>query len=136
MQQKVSSLNETEKLAKQFATSLKPGDVVVLHGDLGAGKTTFTQFVFKALGVKESVTSPTFAILKTYQGKDCLLHHFDAYRITNEEAIEAGFDEIIAEPNSIKFIEWSDNILALLPDDLHKVNIRYLDETSRIFEIE
>ena len=75
MQQKVSSLNETEKLAKQFATSLKPGDVVVLHGDLGAGKTTFTQFVFKALGVKESVTSPTFAILKTYQGKDCLLHH-------------------------------------------------------------
>ena len=68
--------------------------------------------------------------------QDCLLHHFDAYRITNEEAIEAGFDEIIAEPNSIKFIEWSDNILALLPDDLHKVNIRYLDETSRIFEIE
>lgn len=136
MQQKVSGLNGTEKLAKQFATSLKPGDVVVLHGDLGAGKTTFTQFVFKALGVKESVTSPTFAILKTYQGKDYLLHHFDAYRITDEEAIEAGFDEIIAEPNSIKFIEWSDNISALLPDNLRKVNIKYLDETSRIFEIE
>lgn len=135
MKHKVSSLEETEQLAYNFATSLNAGDVVVLHGDLGAGKTTFTQFVFKALGVEEAVTSPTFAILKTYKGK-FILHHFDAYRITNEEAVEAGFDEIISEPNSIKFIEWSDNISALLPKTVRKVNIQYIDDNTRIFEIE
>lgn len=134
MIQTVNSLNQTEQLANKFATSLKPGDVVVLHGDLGAGKTTFTQFVFKALGVKESVTSPTFAILKTYHGK-YVLHHFDTYRITTEEAIEAGFDEILNEPNSIKFVEWSDNVADLLPPVVKKVNINYVDENTRVFEI-
>mgnify|MGYP002523294540 CR=1 FL=1 len=134
MKQKVCSLKETEALANQFAASLKAGDAVVLHGDLGAGKTTFTQFVFKSLGVKESVTSPTFSILKTYQGK-FTLHHFDAYRITTEEAIEAGFDEILSQPDSVKFIEWSENIAALLPKKLIKVNIEYVDENTRTFEI-
>ncbi len=135
MIQTVNSLNQTEQLAKKFATSLQPGDVVVLHGDLGAGKTTFTQFVFKSLGVDEMVTSPTFAILKTYHGK-FTLHHFDTYRITTEEAIEAGFDEILNEPDSIKFVEWSDNVADLLPQKLKKINIKYVDENTRIFEIE
>lgn len=135
MQQKVSSLKETQNLAKQFATSLHAGDVVVLRGDLGAGKTTFTQYVFASLGVKEPVTSPTFAILKTYHGQ-FTLHHFDAYRITNEEAIEAGFDEILSEPDSIKFVEWSDNISALLPPVTTTVNIQYVDDNTRIFNIE
>lgn len=134
MIQTVKGLNQTEQLANKFATSLKPGDVVVLHGDLGAGKTTFTQFVFKALGVQESVTSPTFAILKTYHGK-FVLHHFDTYRITTEEAIEAGFDEILNEPDSIKFVEWSDNVADLLPPVVKKVNINYVDENTRVFEI-
>ena len=102
---------------------------------LGAGKTTFTQFVFKALGVTEAVTSPTFAILKTYHGK-FTLHHFDTYRISTEEAIEAGFDEILNEKDSVKFIEWSENIAALLPDRVKKVNIKYVDENTRIFDIE
>ncbi len=134
MIQTVNSLSQTAQLAKKFATSLKPGDVVVLHGDLGAGKTTFTQFVFKYLGVDEMVTSPTFAILKTYHGK-YTLHHFDTYRITTEEAIEAGFDEILNEPDSIKFVEWSDNVADLLPPVLKKVNIQYINENTRVFEI-
>ena len=135
MEQTISGLQQTEKLAKKFATSLKAGDVVLLFGDLGAGKTTFTQFVFKALGVTEAVTSPTFAILKTYHGK-FTLHHFDTYRISTEEAIEAGFDEILNEKDSVKFIEWSENIAALLPDKVKKVNIKYIDENTRIFDIE
>ena len=65
MKIKVFGLDETKKLANDFATKLKGGEVVLLNGDLGAGKTTFTQFVFAALGVKEVVNSPTFAILKT-----------------------------------------------------------------------
>lgn len=135
MERQVSSLKETENLAKEFATSLNAGDVVLLNGDLGAGKTTFTQFVFACLGVTENVLSPTFAILKTYHGK-FVLHHFDVYRITTEEAIEAGFDEILDEPQSIKFIEWSENIAPLLPRKVKLVNIKYVDENTRIFDID
>jgi len=131
----VNSLEETEKLAKDFAKKLKIGQVVLLNGDLGAGKTTFTQFVFSYLGVKEPVTSPTFAILKTYKGNECDLHHFDMYRIGEEEAIESGFDEILSDRNSIIFIEWSENTASLLPKETICVNIKLLTDDKREFEI-
>lgn len=130
----VKNLDETKKLANDFAASLNGGEVVLLNGDLGAGKTTFTQFVFAALGVNDVVNSPTFAILKTYQGK-FVLHHFDTYRITTEEAIEAGFDEVFEEPDSVKFVEWSENIAPLIPQNTIVVNIKYLNENEREFEI-
>ena len=130
----VYSLDETKELAYNFAKTLKQGDVVLLNGDLGAGKTTFTQYVFEALGVTEKVTSPTFAILKSYEGK-FRFHHFDAYRITIEEAYEAGFDEIFADRGSIIFVEWSDNIKELIPAHHKIVNIKYLDDSTREFEI-
>ncbi|MBQ9795452.1 MAG: tRNA (adenosine(37)-N6)-threonylcarbamoyltransferase complex ATPase subunit type 1 TsaE [Clostridia bacterium] len=130
----VKNLNETKELANDFANRLKGGEVVLLNGDLGAGKTTFTQFVFAALNVEQVVSSPTFAILKSYHGK-FELHHFDTYRITTEEAIEAGFDEIINEKNSVKFIEWSENISPLIPDKNIKINIKYINENEREFEI-
>ncbi len=130
----VKSLEETKHLAEDFASTLEAGDVVLLNGDLGAGKTTFTQYVFHALGVKEIVNSPTFAILKTYIGK-FRLHHFDTYRITTDEAIESGFDEILNDRDSIIFIEWSENILSLLPKKTKVVDIKTLDETTREFEI-
>ena len=130
----VKSLQETEELARKFADKLKVGDVVLLNGDLGAGKTTFTQFVFKHLGVKEVVNSPTFAILKTYQGK-FILHHFDTYRITTEEAVEAGFDEVLEDKNAVIFIEWAEMIQPLIPKKTITINIRFLDENTRVFEI-
>lgn len=129
----VKNIEETKKLANDFAAQLKGGEVVLLNGDLGAGKTTFTQFVFAALGVKEVVNSPTFAILKSYQGKFAL-HHFDTYRISTEEAIEAGFDEVINEKDSIKFIEWSENILPLIPNNTITINIRHINQNKREFE--
>ena len=128
------NIEETKKLAKNFAASLSGGEVVLLNGDLGAGKTTFTQFVFASLNVKEVVNSPTFAILKTYHGK-FVLHHFDTYRITTEEAIEAGFDEVLNERDSVKFIEWSETILPLIPERVIKINITKKDEDKREFEI-
>lgn len=134
MKFKVKNLEETKKLANNFAAELKGGEVVLLNGDLGAGKTTFTQFVFAALGVKEVVNSPTFAILKTYSGK-FKLHHFDTYRITTEEAIEAGFDEVIDDEDGVKFIEWSENILPLIPKNVITINIKYINETEREIEI-
>ena len=134
MKYKVVGLDETKKIASDFAAGLTGGEVVLLNGDLGAGKTTFTKFVFDALGVKEVVNSPTFAILKTYNGK-FKLHHFDTYRITTEEAIEAGFDEVFEEKDSVIFVEWSENISELIPEKTIKVNIKYLSENEREIEI-
>lgn len=134
MKYTVTSLQETKNLAQNFAMSLKHGDMVLLNGDLGAGKTTFTQFVFAFLGVTDIVNSPTFAILKSYEGK-FVLHHFDTYRITADEAIEAGFDEVIGDKNSVKFIEWSENIAQLLPREYIQVDIKIIDENKREFEI-
>ena len=134
MKIKVVGLDETKKLASNFASEIKGGEVVLLSGDLGSGKTTFTKFVFEALGVKEVVNSPTFAILKSYDGK-FKLHQFDTYRITLEEAIESGFDEIFQEKDSVIFVEWSENISQLLPEKTIKVNIKYLSENEREFEI-
>ena len=73
----VKNLKETKKLAKKFIKSLKGGEVILFNGDLGAGKTTFTQFCFKCLGVKEPVTSPTFTIVREYKTKKFDLYHFD-----------------------------------------------------------
>lgn len=134
MKKKIKSLQEMHDLAVDFAQTLKNGDVVLLFGDLGAGKTTFTQFVFSELGVKEIVNSPTFSILKSYNGK-FTFHHFDTYRISVEEAIEAGFDEVLEDENSVIFIEWSENIKPLLPSKTIRVYIKYLDENTREVEI-
>jgi tRNA threonylcarbamoyladenosine biosynthesis protein TsaE len=130
----VNSIEETKKVAEEFAKSLKLGDIVLLNGDLGAGKTTFTQFVFACLGVTQVVNSPTFAILKSYSGK-FTFHHFDTYRISTEEAIEAGFDEILSDKDSVIFIEWSENIKDLLPENCITVNIRHINENTREIEI-
>ena len=78
-----NSIEETRKIAQNFSECLKGGETVLLNGDLGAGKTTFTQFLLKELGVEDVVSSPTFAILKSYKGK-FIFHHFDTYRITLE----------------------------------------------------
>lgn len=130
----VTTLEQTKHLAEQFADSLKVGDVVLLSGDLGAGKTTFTQFVFKYLGVQGVVNSPTFSVLKTYNAKGIVLNHFDAYRINTAEAIECGFDEVISGGEGITFIEWSENIKELLPGQCIKINITLRGE-DRVFDI-
>ena len=135
MEKLVNNLNETEKVAQEFASTLKSGDVVLLYGDLGAGKTTFTQFVFASLGVKEIVNSPTFAVLKTYNVKGITLNHFDTYRINVEEAIECGFDEVLNDKNCITFIEWADMIKPLIPKKCIVGRIKCLGETKRSIEI-
>ncbi|MBE7076879.1 MAG: tRNA (adenosine(37)-N6)-threonylcarbamoyltransferase complex ATPase subunit type 1 TsaE [Clostridiales bacterium] len=129
----VKSLEETKKVAEEFSLLLKEGDTVLLDGDLGAGKTTFTKFVFECLGVKGNVTSPTFAILKIYEGK-FKLNHFDMYRVNEDEAIESGFDEIIGAKDSVSFIEWSENVSSLIPKNTKKVTITRLGENERKFE--
>jgi len=130
----VNNLNETKTLAKHFANTLKAGDVVLFNGDLGAGKTTFVQFVLNELGVSVQVNSPTFAILKTYNGK-FVFNHFDFYRINTDEAVEAGFDEILTNKQTVKFIEWGQNVEPLLPNNVITININFISETVREIEI-
>ena len=89
MEYTVNSVEETWAVARELAKELKPGDVVCLEGDLGAGKTTFTQGLAAALGVPGRVTSPTFCIVQEHQSKDVLLVHMDLYRLHGEEDVEA-----------------------------------------------
>lgn len=134
----VNNLKETQKLAKKFAKTLVGGDVVLLNGDLGAGKTTFTKFVAKALGVKDEVTSPTFTIMKEYDGKRLRLIHFDMYRLENaDESTGFGFDDYIKNKNYnvVIFIEWSERVKELLGDHYIIVDIKRIDDNKRQFSI-
>lgn len=131
----VKNLKETSVLAKKFAKTLKGGEVILLSGDLGAGKTTFTQSLFKALKVKDYVTSPTFTLLKEYHVKKFDLYHFDMYRIENEdEAQEFGIEEYFNKPNSIVVIEWYEKIAGLIPKNNILIKIKKIKETEREFE--
>lgn len=119
---------ETMKLAQVLALYLKPGDVITLEGDLGAGKTTFAKGIANGLGVKRTVSSPTFTIVKEYEG-EIPFYHMDVYRLENSDE-DIGFSEYF-NGNGIAVVEWAHFIEDYLPKDRLKVNITYLDEHTR-----
>ncbi len=130
------SLQQTEELAKKVAEQLCDGKVVLLVGDLGAGKTTFSKSLIKALGVNTMVTSPTFTLLNEYQGK-FKINHFDMYRLENEdEAIDVGFDEILNSDKGVSIVEWPEKVKGILPKDCVKIQISIIDENTREFCVE
>lgn len=107
--------------------------VVALIGELGAGKTTFVQKFAKAYGTRETLTSPTFVILKKYGN----LVHIDAYRLKNAKELEAlGIHDLIANPNNIIFIEWADRVKEILPEDHITIHFDHVDETTRKISID
>lgn len=121
---------ETLAFAKEYAKTLRLGDVVCLDGNLGAGKTVFAKGVAKGLGIDEEVTSPTYAYVNAYGNK---LYHFDCYRVESEAFAEAlGFSEYF-DMNGICLVEWSENIKGLLPKTVKRVRIT---GSGRIREIE
>ncbi|HLR80985.1 MAG TPA: tRNA (adenosine(37)-N6)-threonylcarbamoyltransferase complex ATPase subunit type 1 TsaE [Bacillota bacterium] len=126
---KTHSEQETREVAKQLATLLKPGDVITLEGDLGAGKTTFTKGLAEGLGVKRTVTSPTFTIVKEYEG-ELPLFHMDVYRLKDSEE-DIGFEEYFSG-EGICVVEWASYITDFLPEQLLNINITYVDEQSRL----
>ena len=102
---------------------------------MGAGKTTFTQCLFKAMGVKEPVTSPTFTLLKEYKTKKYELYHFDMYRIDDEnEASEFGLLDYFANENAINVVEWFEKVEGLIPKKNILIKITKLGVTEREFE--
>ncbi|MFA6273218.1 MAG: tRNA (adenosine(37)-N6)-threonylcarbamoyltransferase complex ATPase subunit type 1 TsaE [Candidatus Paceibacterota bacterium] len=136
------SLAETEKFAKDFVSKLAPkkdeATLVVLSGELGSGKTTFVQCVARALGVKENITSPTFVLIKKYQfpkGDFKILFHIDAYRLENgQELAKLGFEEIVANPSNLIFLEWPENVSEVLPADYLTIKFSFIDEATRAIE--
>ncbi|MBR1598005.1 MAG: tRNA (adenosine(37)-N6)-threonylcarbamoyltransferase complex ATPase subunit type 1 TsaE [Lachnospiraceae bacterium] len=118
--------DETFELAKKLGQEAKAGDVVCLIGDLGVGKTLFSQGFAKGLGIEEYVNSPTFTIVQEYEGTDdrkLTLYHFDVYRIEDsEEMEEVGFTDMIYG-DGVSLIEWADMISDILPERYTRVTI-------------
>lgn len=121
---------ETEALAAKLAVLLKPGDVICLTGDLGAGKTTFTKALGKALGVTEAITSPTFSLIQEYEG-DLPVYHFDVYRLIKpDEFRDLGAEEYFDGPG-ICIIEWADLVKEYLPESHLWIEIKWLNDSQR-----
>jgi tRNA threonylcarbamoyladenosine biosynthesis protein TsaE len=135
------SQENTKEIARDFVESLKVGAkarVVGLAGDLGAGKTTFSQAVGEVLGVEEHMQSPTFLIEKIYELRDKPwkhLIHIDAYRLEkSDELISLGWEKIISEPENIILVEWADKIQNILPSDTQTIHFNFVDDTTREIE--
>lgn len=126
----VNSLDETNHFAQQLAELLKEQDTITLEGDLGAGKTTFTQALAKGLGITKTVNSPTFTIMKQYEGR-LLLNHLDVYRLENSDE-DLGWDEIFYG-DAVTVVEWAHLIEDDLPEERLAIQIEYVDETKRRF---
>lgn len=136
MQRVTHSLEEFNALAHGFTTSLSPNTsgatVVALSGELGAGKTTFVQEVARALGIAESVTSPTFVIEKVYELSDQRfkrLIHIDVYRLKDAHELEVlGWVELAADPGNLILIEWPERVPELIPAEAIRLRFEIQDE--------
>lgn len=129
----INSEQETEALAQQLAEQLDSSDVLTLEGDLGAGKTTFTKSVAKGLGITRNVNSPTFTILKQYEGR-LPLNHLDVYRLADSDE-DLGWDELFYG-DAVSIIEWAHLIKEDLPPDRLAIQILRLEGDKRKFTFE
>lgn len=123
--------SETVELAENIESEHFPNMVICLNGDLGSGKTVFTKSFASALGVKESVTSPTFNIIKEYSGGELPMYHMDVYRL-EDDIQELGIDEYY-EKGGVTLIEWADMIKDYLPEERLDIFIKVVDENTRVF---
>jgi tRNA threonylcarbamoyladenosine biosynthesis protein TsaE len=123
-----NSTEQTKDFAKELAKLLQPGDVIALEGDLGAGKTTFTKGLAEGLEIKKTVNSPTFTIIKEYQGR-LPLYHMDVYRLEDSDE-DLGFDEYF-EGLGVTVVEWAHLIKDQLPLELLTIYLTHDDEEAR-----
>lgn len=125
---KTKNAHETQSIATNLAVTLRPGDIVALYGDLGAGKTTFVQGLAKALGVKETVNSPTFLTIKPYG----TFIHADLYRLKSKADVDTtGLEEYLGSSQYIVAIEWPEIIENLLPKKTKKIYFESKDDNTR-----
>ena len=124
---------ELEYLGSRMAQLVLPGDFLALDGDLGAGKTTFTKGIGKALGIGRVINSPTFNIVKCYFDSLLPLYHIDAYRLEDLHQ-DLGLEEYI-EGDGVCLIEWAEFIKEVIPDELLKIEIEILENEERVISI-
>lgn len=136
MKLEINNLNDIPEAAQRFADQMGDNKVFAFYGDMGAGKTTFIKAICEVLGVKETITSPTFAIVNEYKsGSGDPIFHFDFYRINKlEEAYDFGYEDYFYSGN-VCFIEWPELIEPILPLDIVEVAIRETENGSRVVEV-
>lgn len=132
---KIKNEKETENFGRRLGESLGAGDVVAMVGDLGTGKTTLTGYIARGLGIKETVSSPTFTIIKEYNSGRLPLYHFDVYRIGDpEELFNIGADEYF-DGDGVCVVEWADLVSEELPENSKYIFIEYGEkEGERIYK--
>lgn len=134
------SLSDTIKIGEEISKLLPKGSVIEARGDLGVGKTALAKGIAKGLGVREVVNSPTFVIVKTYEGELCSFYHIDAYRLEGEnEVTEIGLDELLGDEMGISFVEWGQFIKDYLKDikkNYFIIDISIVDDENRKIIIE
>lgn len=129
------SAEETRALGEKLSGRLQAGDVVVLEGELGAGKSELARGIARGLGVKETVTSPSFTILNVYESGRIPLYHFDWYRLESaEELYELGMDEYLGG-DGIAVVEWAERCPEVVPEGSMRIRIEATGEDERIIEI-
>ncbi|MBQ4540916.1 MAG: tRNA (adenosine(37)-N6)-threonylcarbamoyltransferase complex ATPase subunit type 1 TsaE [Alistipes sp.] len=132
----IDSLSELGSVAEEILSALGERRVVLLRGGMGAGKTTLVSRIAAKLGAEDTVTSPTFALVNEYEGREGTIYHFDFYRINRvEEVFDLGYEEYFYS-GELCFVEWPEMVEGLLPDDAMQVRITVGDDQKRIFEIE
>lgn len=121
-----ASEEQMQRLGQSLGARLRPGDVVLLRGEMGAGKSVLTRAAARALGVEGLVPSPTFTILNIHEGRGMKLYHFDLYRLEGADALfEMGLDEFIPAGDGVCFIEWPQMAEEAMPQDALEIAIDY-----------
>ena len=125
------SAAQTRRVGEKLAAHLHPGDVVILEGELGAGKSELARGIARGLGVTETVTSPSFTILNVYESGRCPLYHFDWYRLESaEELYELGLDEYLSG-NGIAVVEWAERCPETVPEHVLRISLETTGEEQR-----
>lgn len=133
MREVLKTLNDTERVGELIAKKINIGDIILLKGEMGAGKTTLTKTIVKMLGSDDYVTSPTFAIMNVYKANDMVIYHFDLYRLTKSIDIDTlGLDDYLYDSGAISLIEWPEAIENEFKD-AKKISL-IKDGESRIIE--
>ena len=133
---KINSLEEINSVAKQFIELVGERRVFAMYGAMGVGKTTFVKAVCEELGVEDTITSPSFAIVNEYHTqKDKIVYHFDFYRIEDvQEAYDFGYEDYFYS-KAMCFIEWPERIDSILPADVINLNFREEEDGSRTIQL-
>jgi len=139
-----NSAEQTREIGARLGRRLRTGDLVLLHGDLGAGKTTLAQGIARGLGVVDPVQSPTFTLVNEHEadgevpGEDAArLYHLDLYRLAGEDDLDSfGFDDYLAPADGVALVEWPERAAARLPDAYLLVRLEHLGDGKRRLMVE